>query len=265
MLPPTTESYGFMSDDIQQPKKSPRFTVTLGGSQWAVATYGTTEYLRSHRLARAVAAILGVCLALVAVASFLGFKLKKDEIYSVPLMIIVVPWLLWVATISGPDFQLVFPDEQAKKETEQALEQFEASNTPEDALNLDFKRLNEYYVINQSQARSSFRWAIFSMFIGFGTIVAGIWLFYFRHSEPDKFMASLTTAAGCVVNVISALFLYLHSKTQERSLVYYDQLTGLQKLILAIRLVSEHKDPDKQTEARNQVIRELLEGAKGRK
>src|ERR1700733_4532899 len=113
-----------MSSNTLQPRNSPRFTVRLGGSQWAVATYGTTEYLRRHRAARAVVAILGVCLALAAVASFLGFKLRKDEFYSLPLMIIVVPWLLWVATISGPDFQLVFPDDQAKKETEQALEQF---------------------------------------------------------------------------------------------------------------------------------------------
>lgn len=75
-------------------------------------------------------------------------------------------------------------------------------------------------------------------------------------------MAALSTAAGCVVNLISGLFLYLHSKTQDRSLLYYEQLARLQKLSIAMRLVEAHKDPDKQTEARNLVIRELLASSK---
>jgi hypothetical protein len=50
---------------------------------------------------------------------------------------------------------------QASKERQIAEKKFEESNTPEDALNLDLKRLDEYYVINQAQARSSFRWQSF--------------------------------------------------------------------------------------------------------
>jgi hypothetical protein len=254
-----------MTDDTGRPTNPALYTVTLGGSQWSVATYGIAEYLRKHKLARTFAAVLGVVIGLVSIASLAGFSVRGYQLSPVPLLLFVVPWLLWVATISGPAFQLVFPAEQAKKETRLAEQQFEVSNAPEDALKLDLKRLNEYYVINQNQARSSFRWAIFSMFIGFGTIIVGIWVFYFRSSVPDKFMASLTTAAGCVVNAISGLFLFLHSKTQERSLLYYEQLAGLQKLILAIRLVEEHTDPATQTEARNLVIRELLDGSRGRK
>ena len=237
--------------------------MTLGGSQWSVATYGIVEFLRMHRFARAAVAALGVGTVLVAVAYWLGLKPNGLVFYPFPLLFIVSPWLLWIATISGPHFQLVFPDAQASKETRQAEKQFEVSNTPEDALNLDFKRLNEYYVINQGQARSSYRWALCSMLLGFATIIAGIWIFYLRGPVPDKFMAALTTAAGCIVNMISGLLLYLYSKTQDRSLLYYEKLAGLQKMILAIRLVGEHKDPDKQTEARNLVIRELLESSKG--
>jgi hypothetical protein len=178
------------------------------------------------------------------------------------IFIWVSPWLLWVATISGPTFQLVFPAAQASKERQLAEKQFDESQAPEDALKVDLKRLTEYYVINQAQARSSFRWAVFSMFIGFGTIIAGIRLFYFRESQPDKFMASPSTAAGCVVSLISGLFLNLHSKTQDQSLRYYEQLSQLQKLSIAIRLVDSHTDADKQTEARNLVIRELLAESK---
>lgn len=252
-----------MSESDQKQQSSARYTVTLNGSEWAVAKYGMVEFLRIHPIWRVVVAILGVASGVVYVAAFAGlFSGLKFGNFSGFVFFFVSPFLLWLATVSGPSFQLVFPDAQASKERQTAEKNFEQSRTPEDALKLDFTRLNEYYAINQTQARSSFRWAILSMFIGLGTIIAGIWLFYFKTNQPDTFMASLSTAAGCVVNVISGLFLYLHSKTQGRSFQYYDQLARLQRVSLAMRLVDEHKDPEKQTEARNLVIRHLLVASK---
>lgn len=134
-------------------------------------------------------------------------------------------------------------------------------------MNVDLKRLNEYYLINQSQARSSFRWAVISMCIGLGTIIAGIWMFYFRENQHDSFMTGLSTAAGCVVNIVSVLFLSLHSKTQDRSLYYYQQLAAMQKLFLAIRLLDAVPELGEKKTARDMVIKELLamsrEGARG--
>jgi hypothetical protein len=170
--------------------------------------------------------------------------------------------LMWIATLSGSAFKLVFPTEQASEERRVAEQTFESSQTPEDALQLDLKRLNEYYAINQAQARSSFRWAVFAMFVGFATIITGIWLFYFRAAQPDKYMATLSTAAGVVVNLVAGLFLRMHSRTQDRSLHYYVPLARLQKLSMAIRLVEAHTDEAKRTEARNLVIRELLSGSR---
>jgi hypothetical protein len=228
----------------------------MGGSEWSVAKYGIVEFLRSHPFFRTLVAILGVGSGLIYVATFAGLKFPGN--FSGIVFLLLSPTLLWLATVSGPSFRLVFAAAQASKERQTAEKQFEESKSPEDALRLDFTRLNEYYIINQTQARSSFRWAIFSMFIGLGTIIGGVWLFYFRTSQPDTFMASLSTAAGCVVNVISGLFLYLHAKTQERSFQYYEQLARLQRLALAMRLVDQHQDLDKQADARNRVIHQLL-------
>jgi hypothetical protein len=163
-----------------------------------------------------------------------------------------------MATVSGSSFELVFPVAQATAEREIADKQFDKFQTPGDALNLDFKRLSEYYAINQGQARSSFRWAKFSMFVGLATIVAGVWLFYFRVSQPDKFMVALSAATSRVINIVSGLFLNLHSKTQDRALSYYEPLARLQRLSLAMRLVDAYKDTSEQTQARNLVIQELL-------
>jgi Cyanobacterial TRADD-N associated 2-Transmembrane domain len=246
---------------LEKPKDLPRVAkhkVTMGGSQWSVATFGIVEFLRLHNWARMITGFSGIALGVVGVMKLVGIDVPKIGAASpFGLLLFVVPWLLWVATISGANFELVFPSQQAAKERENAEARFNASPTPEDALALDQKRLNEYYVINQSQARSSFRWAIFSMFLGLGTIITGIWVFYFR-ATPDKFMASLSTAAGLVVNVISGLFLYLHGRTQDRSLYYYQQLAAMQKFSMAIRLVEAHKDTAEQKMARDLIIKELL-------
>jgi hypothetical protein len=239
---------------------------TLGGPL-STETYGIVEFLRTHTTWRCIAGALGFITFALAFIGWgftgwgLDFKIAGLTVYFLPLLIMGSS-LLYVATISGKHFEVTFPPIQAAQEREKAERDFEQSKTVADALKLDLSRLNEYYVINQSQARSSFRWAVFSMLLGFGTIISGIWLFYFRGAQPNVFMASLSTAAGFVVNLVSALFLHLHSKIQERSLHYYEQLARLQNLSIAIRLVESHEEPTARQEARNLVIRELVSGVR---
>lgn len=144
------------------------------------------------------------------------------------------------------------------EERREAEEQIGTSKDPYATLELDSKRLNEYYAINQAQAKGSFRWAVFAMFCGLATIIGGIWLFYLRTAVPDTFMASLSTAAGLVINAVSGLYLYLHNRTQQRSLLYYGQLVRLQQLGLSIRLAESHDDAPERAKARNRVIDEIL-------
>ncbi len=249
--------------DQQEQKKSPRYTSTLDGSQWSVVKYGMVEFLRAHKLWRATVAVVGVSIPILWLAMLGGVKIPGVSAASIFLVFILTsPELIWAAVISGPDFELAFPSKDASKERQLAQEKFAESKAPEDALDLDLKRLNEYYRINQDQARSSFRWAIFSMLLGFGTIIAGIWIFYFGKT-PDPFMASLSTAAGIVVQLISGLFLYLHSRTQDRSLYYYQQLARLQRVSIAIRLAQDHQDAAQQQAARNLLIGELIASSRG--
>jgi len=168
----------------QRPEARAPYTITLQGTKWDVAYYGIVEFLRVHPRWRATVAVLGVLALLLLVAGFFVTVPGVSKGSAVICLFIATPSLLWIATVSGPSFELVFPAAKASAEREIAEKQFDKSQTPEDALNLDFKRLSEYYAINQSQARSSFRWAKFSMLVGFATIIFGIWLFYFRPTQP---------------------------------------------------------------------------------
>src|SRR6266478_4328829 len=116
--------------------ENPRYTMKVEGSRWGIATYGIVEFLRVHRAWRVVIAILGIGCGLAFIGAFLGLRIpgSKDGPYVV--LFILTPWLLWLATISGPSFQLVFPAEQAAKERQVAEQTFEKSQAPEDALQL---------------------------------------------------------------------------------------------------------------------------------
>jgi TRADD-N domain-containing protein len=236
------------------PQSPARFTIKLDGSIASVAKYGIIQFLRRSKSIRILIAVVTVGLFGFAIVIFLNLTSIRSS-RALPLAFVCI-YLLWLVTVSGSDFEFRFPTQDAAKQREEAEIQFKDSNDPYDVLALDFKRLNEYYVINQAQARNSFRWAVFAMLFGFATIITGVWLFYIRRDTPDTFMASLSTASGLVVNVVSGLFLYLHHETQKRSLHYYQQLSQIQKIALAIRLAESHADAT--AKARNRVIEQLL-------
>ena len=133
--------------------------------------------------------------------------------------------------LSASLFELTLENDlsaNAEKERAEAEVKYEQDTTnPFSFLEVDTKRLNEYYIINQNQARNSFRWAVFAMFTGLLTITFGIWFFYLGKNTPaekNTLLASLTTIAGVIVNIVSGLYIYLHNKSQKRSLLYYNQL-----------------------------------------
>ena len=236
------------------------YSINMSGSEWSVAVFGIVEFLRGRWYLRALFAGVAVMLVVLTAVQFAGFKPLGSQVYLYSVCLFCCPWLLWVATVSGNNFKLVFGSSKATAERQQAERAFAKSSAPEDALTLDMRRLNEYYVINQAQAKSSFLWAITTMIVGFATIIIGVWMFYFRTDKPDVFMTSLSTAAGIVVNIVSGLFIHLHNKTQDRSLHYYQQLAQVQKVATAIRLVEAHKSDHAQVEARNLVIKYLMSG-----
>jgi hypothetical protein len=119
--------------------------------------FGIVEFLRRHTAFRVLFALLGIAVTFISVASLSGVKIRWADSFGIFSLVIVAPWLFWGATVSGPRFRLVFAPEKAQEKSLEAEKQFEVSNAPEHALKVDLARLNEYYVMNQSQVRSSFR------------------------------------------------------------------------------------------------------------
>ena len=240
-----------------------KFSVRLSGTTANLVLVGVITYLREHQKLRVFATFLALgCLAFGS-GTYLVGQYGFGRL-SAPLLIGGFG-LLMAAVLSGNRFEIAIGDapvvqlqKAAAEERKAAEEHARESPSPYSSLELETARINEYYTINQTQARGSFRWAVFAMFCGLATIVAGVWIFYLRMDTPDTFLTSLTTAAGIVVNAISGLYLYLHNRTQRRSLFYYTQLGRLQVIGIAIRVAETHDDPNARKEARDKIIDQLL-------
>jgi hypothetical protein len=237
-----------------------RFSPTVTG----IVTVTFIRYLAQHPRLKWICIVLGVTILLSPLIWFVGLYLAPDQFtWLVPAAgslyaSIAGLYLLYICALASPDYHVFVAPAPEVADRERAEEVVRESPTPRSVLELDSARLTEYYAINQSQARSSFRWAIVAFLLGFGTILCGIWLFYFRQESRSESMTWLTTIAGVVTNAVAAMFLYLYNKTHERSLYYYNQLARVQMIDLAIRLVESHGDETEKTKAKNKVIAELL-------
>src|SRR5258708_3885687 len=121
------------NQQIEKPKA--RWVTTLSG-MWSTETYGVVQFLRVHLFCRRIVAFVGVLCCITAVATLGGLKIPGFTMGFFPFFI-VGPWLVYVATISGPHFEVTFPPRQAAQEREKAEKKFEESKTVEDALKLD--------------------------------------------------------------------------------------------------------------------------------
>ena len=109
------------TDDKQKPK-SARWVYTLSGI-WSTETYGIVEFLRIHKACRIIVGTLGIIACIVAASSLTGLKIPGLTFSFFPF-VIVGPWLVLIATISGPHFSVTFPSREAAQEREKAQKQF---------------------------------------------------------------------------------------------------------------------------------------------
>ena len=158
------------------------------------------------------------------------------------LLFLGIAFLL-VYALSGANFEFTLEKKSfytASKERAEAELRFEKDTSSTYAfLEVETKRLNEYYFINLNQARNSFQGVVIAMSVGLITIVFGVWFFYLGAISPEAkntLIASLTTISEVISNVIGCMFLNLHAKCRKQSIQYYNQLNENQHIGLAIRM-----------------------------
>ncbi|MNT18137.1 hypothetical protein D3C72_1533190 [compost metagenome] len=125
------------------------------------------------------------------------------------------------------------------------------------SIQLNLNQLAEYYSINKSQAKSSFSISIFSIVIGFLTIISGIWLQYFNQSNVS--IVILSGVSGVILEFIGGAYFFMYKKSLEQVNFFFSQLVKMQDTMISINLANSLSDESKTIEMKEKIIVSLLE------
>ena len=125
-----------------------------------------------------------------------------------------------------------------EKEIERKLKTVEESMGVDDIdiMKLMFsnlKELREYYVISKRQANKTFSASIFVCFLG--VIIYSLGIVFTCLLNQDISLISIIS--GTTVEIISALFFWMYSKSMSQLNIYHKRLSETEKYLITIQLV----------------------------
>jgi hypothetical protein len=103
--------------------------------------------------------------------------------------------------------------------------------------------LSRYYAETLDQAEQSYYLALFTALIGLGVFVAAAFYIFLSKGE----YATITIISGAVVEVISGVGFYLHSKTLPAMMDNSNRMDRMHRYLLSYALCENLPDPQKQT------------------
>jgi hypothetical protein len=123
-------------------------------------------------------------------------------------------------------------------------------------------QLEAYYAVGLRQTQQSYRNSVIAMWLGFAIIMVGV----LRQIVPlniinEHFSAAptgfdpLVLAGGVVVEIISALFLWVYKSSIEQLTYFYDRQMHLHGVLLSVQITSGMKDKDDTTKL---IVNDIL-------
>ncbi|MEB9467815.1 hypothetical protein P4J10_14165 [Bacillus cereus] len=132
----------------------------------------------------------------------------------------------------------------------------EVKNNVFNTIQLNLNQTTEYYTINKSQAKQSFRASIFAIVIGLTTLVVGIWFMFYKENIT---MATISAISSVLLEAIGGMYFYVYKKSLEQLNFFYDKLEKTQDTMVAIELTNNISDDAKKMELQEKVILNLIE------
>ncbi|MGG1339032.1 hypothetical protein GH892_03020 [Bacillus thuringiensis] len=135
-------------------------------------------------------------------------------------------------------------------------EDIKVKNNVFNTIQLNLNQTTEYYTINKSQAKQSFRASIFAIVIGLITLVVGIWFMFYKENIT---MATISAISSVLLEAIGGMYFYVYRKSLEQLNFFYDKLERTQDTMVAIELTNNISDDAKKMELQEKVILNLIE------
>ncbi len=133
----------------------------------------------------------------------------------------------------------------------------ETSKYFDSLVSINLRNLEEYYDLVKHSNKKSFYASLVISIIGVILIIAAIAVSYFTPAFKD--ITYIVTAAGVIVEAVSALLFYLYNKTVLQLKSYHDSLIHVQNALLSFKLVEDIKDEKIKSDIIKQMIDNLVQ------
>ena len=127
-----------------------------------------------------------------------------------------------------------------------------------DTVQFSLNQLTEYYTINKSQARSSYRWSVFGILVGLITLLTAIWIIFFQDT-PKIEIAIISGISGILIEFLSATNFYIYRKSIIQLNYFFQELIKMQDTMLAIGICNGIEDEIKKNALKEYIIKSLIE------
>ncbi len=160
---------------------------------------------------------------------------------------------------------------QAQKEVEENLQKIEEGDATGLIQLARYSRLQleQYYDIGLRQTQQSFRYSVVAMWIGFVVMIGGMTPFLIpllqRGATVNSSLSinALVLAGGVVIELISALFLWVYRNSIAQLTYFYNRQIHLHNVLLCFRISVTMKTGDeaKSLDAKSMIIQKVLDSA----
>jgi hypothetical protein len=196
----------------------------------------------------------------VVAALFLAFFLNPfipDTVLTVIVLGLILPAFLNKFSAKINDKEV----EQIQNERVKIIQKIEEDQNISDIILLNINQINEYYKINQNQAKNSFRLSISLLLIGFITIISSIVLTLNPTLSPSfkGDVPLLTGISGIVIQFIGGANFVFYNKAVSQLNIYYNQLIKAQDTMLAIELCNKLQSSEQKGQLTEKLVISLIE------
>ena len=229
----------------------------------------TSKFLFKNKVARNITIALFIIFALSSIGILIYAKTSLNAadndyymmsilpFFAIPAFVIIVFFIAFIGSETSNIFEKQL--ESLRVERVQITQKIEKEKDLDifKIIQLNLNQVNEYYTINKSQARSSFRFSIFAIIIGLLTILIGIWLYYIGYSNIE--LGYITGISGLLLEFIGGAYFFVYKKSLEQFNFFFGQLMKIQDTMLSINIAEKISDTVKKSEMQEKIIISLIE------
>lgn len=208
-----------------------------------------------------IISVIIIVLDIVAIILNELFFNGNDNILIIFVILLICPFyvaLLCIASFFISDSNITASEELDKlsEERNELNIKLQKETNVMDVIRINLNQLNEYYTINKVQAKRSYSLSIITITVGFIVLIVGIMLKFYGKIELN--VTIITSLLAIISEFIGATSLLLYKESTKQIKLFFEKLSKLQNIMLAVELANKLNDNKKEKQIAK-IISSLIE------